>query len=57
MRIEAEISLQNIGINHDEKLKIYLSPRTRMGIRTELFLLSQYRQAKERLLRELQTQF
>jgi hypothetical protein len=57
MRIEAEISLQNIGITHDEKLKIYLSPRTRMGIRTELFLLSQYRQAKERLLRELQTQF
>jgi hypothetical protein len=34
MRIEAELNLKNLGINEEEKLKLYVSPRSKMGIKT-----------------------
>ncbi len=45
--------MQTLGITPDEKIKMYLSPRSKMGIRSEIFLISQYGQAKERILKEL----
>jgi hypothetical protein len=51
MRIETELSMLTLGISHNEKVKLYLNPRSKMGIKSELFLISQYGQAKERVLR------
>jgi hypothetical protein len=56
MRIETELSLQTLGVTPAEKLKLYLNPRSKMGIRSELFLISNYTQAKERIIRELQAE-
>lgn len=56
MRIDTELSLLTLGVTPTEKLKLYLSPRSKMGIRSELFLISHYTQAKEQVLRELQAE-
>jgi hypothetical protein len=56
MRIETELSPLTLGVTHAEKLKLYLSPRSKMGIRSELFLISHYGQAKEKVIRELQAE-
>jgi hypothetical protein len=56
MRIETELSPLTLGVTPAEKLKLYLSPRSKMGIRSELFLISHYTQAKERVIRELQAE-
>lgn len=56
MRIETELSPLTLGVTSSEKLKLYLNPRSKMGIRSELFLISHYGQAKEKVLRQLQAE-
>jgi DNA-binding transcriptional regulator GbsR (MarR family) len=34
MKIETELSMHTLGISYDEKLKLYLNPRSKMGIRS-----------------------
>lgn len=34
MKIEVELSVKNLGISSDEKLKLYVSPRSKMGIKS-----------------------
>ena len=34
MRIETELSPNTLGVSQDEKLKLYISPRSKMGIKT-----------------------
>ena len=34
MKIETELSMQHLGMSEDEKLKLYVSPRSKMGIKS-----------------------
>lgn len=54
MRIEVELSLATLGICENEKLKLYISPRSKMGIKAEIHLIVTYNQAKDRIIKEVQ---
>jgi len=45
MKIEAELAIQHMGIK-DEKLKLYVSPKSKMGIKQEIQLIIVYNQNK-----------
>jgi hypothetical protein len=46
MKIEVDLSIENLGITEDEKLKIYMHARCKMGHKTELSLLALYGHCK-----------
>ena len=46
MRIEIELCVANLGISWEEKLKVYVNPRSKMGTKAELQLIIVYNQAK-----------
>ena len=46
MKVEVELTVDNIGITDDEKLKIFMSSRCRIGHKTEVSLISYYGHCK-----------
>ena len=46
MKIEVDLCMNNLGISRDEKLKLYIGPRSKMGIKSEIQLFVVYNQAK-----------
>jgi len=52
-KIELELSLRNLGLSEDEKLKVFMHSRCRIGHKTELSLVALYAPAKEKILKHL----
>jgi hypothetical protein len=46
MKIEVELTMENIGFTKDEKLKLFMNSRCKMGRKTELTLIAFYNQCK-----------
>ena len=42
LKIELEVAEDSIGITEDEKIKVFMGPRCRMGHKTEIALLALY---------------
>jgi hypothetical protein len=56
LRIELDLSLANLGLTDDEKLKVFMGARCRMGHKTEVSLIAHYGACKERVLSFLEAQ-
>lgn len=41
-------------MSEDEKLRIYISPRSKMGIKSEVQLIVVYNHSKDKIMKELQ---
>ena len=50
MKIEIDISVANMGLTHDEKLKVFMSHRCKMGHKTEISLIAYYNSRKEKII-------
>lgn len=46
MKIETELATHQLGISKDDKLKLYISPKSKMGIKQEIQLIIVYNQNK-----------
>lgn len=49
LRIELELSTDTLAITEDEKLKVFMAPRCRMGHKAEIALLALYNSKKEKI--------
>jgi len=50
LRVDMELSTETIGLTEEERVKIYMPARCRMGNKSEIALLSLYRMKKEKIL-------
>ncbi len=50
MRIEIDLSLSLLGLTKDEKVKLFMGPRCKMGHKTELTLIPYYNTRKEKII-------
>ena len=46
MKIEIDISLNNVGLTEDEKIKVFMNYRCKMGHKTEVSLILYYNSRK-----------
>lgn len=49
LKIELELSADTLAITEDEKLKVFMAPRCRMGHKPEISLLALYNSKKEKI--------
>ena len=45
--------MHNLGISYEEKLKLYIGPKMRMGIKNEMQLFVSYNHGKEKVMKEV----
>jgi hypothetical protein len=57
MKIEVDLSVDNLGLTEDEKLKLYMNARCKMGHKTELSLIAYYGHCKEKILSYIESEF
>jgi hypothetical protein len=50
MKIEIDLSMDTIGLTDDEKVKVFMSAKCRMGHKTELSLIAHYNSRKEKII-------
>ena len=50
MRIEIDLSVNTVGLTEDEKLKVFMNYRCKMGHKTEVSLIIYYNSRKEKIL-------
>ncbi len=46
MKIEINLSVENIGFSQDEKMKVFMNAKCKMGNKNQLSLISLYNQRK-----------
>lgn len=51
MKIQLDLKSANLGITENEKIKVYMSSKCRMGHKTELNLINTYGQCKDKILK------
>ncbi len=51
MKIDTELAFHHLGISREEKVKLYVSPKSKMGIKQELTLLLGYNHAKDKIMK------
>ena len=50
MKIEVDLCVSNLGFSKDDKLKLFMNAKCRMGHKTELSLAALYNSCKEKIL-------
>ncbi len=53
LRIETEFNINNLGVNNQGQLKLYLNHKTKIGCKSDLPLIVLYSQAKDKIMKEI----
>jgi hypothetical protein len=56
MKIEVDLCVDNLGFTAEEKLKLFMHARCKMGRKTEVQLVSYYKSCKEKILDYIEKQ-
>jgi len=50
LKVEIDLCIENLGMTEDEKLKLYMNTKCRMGHKTEVSLVAYYSHCKEKIM-------